>query len=208
MNYADEKILVQYSGGKDSSACLIKLVEEKAYVEAVHFTHKYAYSVPTEEAKRICSEFEVKLHVIDISAQISELLLNDFKGRPCRACKGIMDKITVEMAQKFDFNYICVGDTASDKTLVERIKQNGDRELSISKYFNKNVPLPDDIFILRPLIKYSNDAVFSFLKQRSVCIKRVNDTGDKYFEYSREGCPLQFKDYGVCYTRQLMHSYT
>lgn len=206
MNYVDKKILVQYSGGKDSTACLIKLVEEKAYVEAIHFTHKYAYSVPTEEAKRICSEFEVKLHIIDISAQISELLLNDFKGRPCRACKGIMDKITVKMAQKFDFNYICVGDTASDKTLMERIKQNGDRELSISKYFNKNVPLPDDIFVLRPFIKYSNDAIFSFLKKRSVCIKRVNDTGDKYFEYSREGCPLQFKDYGVCYTKQLMQS--
>ena len=77
MNYVDKKILVQYSGGKDSTACLIKLVEEKAYVEAIHFTHKYAYSVPTEEAKRICSEFEVKLHIIDISAQISELLLND-----------------------------------------------------------------------------------------------------------------------------------
>ncbi len=43
------------------------------------------------------------------------------------------------------------------------------------------------------------------MKKRSVCIKRVNDTGDKYFEYSREGCPLQFKDYGVCYTKQLMH---
>ena len=35
-----KRILVQYSGGKDSTACMIKLLEEEAYVEAVHFVHK------------------------------------------------------------------------------------------------------------------------------------------------------------------------
>ena len=52
----EKKILVQYSGGKDSTACLIKLVEDGAYVEAVHFIHQYGYSLPTEEAKRICDD--------------------------------------------------------------------------------------------------------------------------------------------------------
>ena len=204
MNYANTKILLQYSGGKDSTACLIKLADEKAYVEAIHFTHKYSYTLPTEEAERLCRKFQIKLHIIDISEQLEKLFSNNFTERPCRFCKGIMDRLTVEWACSNNFDYICVGDTASDRTLIERIKENGDTDIHISKYFNKNVVLPDNIMILRPFIEYDNEAVFRFLEKHAISVRRNNDTGDKYFEYSREGCPLQFKDYGVCYTDTLM----
>lgn len=200
----DKKVLVQYSGGKDSTACLIKLLEDGVYVEAVHFTHEYAYELPTKEAKRICDEKKVKLHLIDVTEQIKDLFLNNFAQRPCRFCKGIMDSITVKIALQYGFEYICVGDTASDKTLVERIKETGEEDIMISRYFNKAVDLPENIRIVRPFIYYDNDDVFEYLNNHSVYVKRNNDTGDKYFEYSREGCPLQFKDYGVCYTQELM----
>ena len=200
----EKKILVQYSGGKDSTACLIKLVEDGAYVEAVHFIHQYGYSLPTEEAKRICDDYDVKLHIIDVTKELKELFLNDFEKRPCRFCKGIMDKKTVELAVKGGFDYICVGDTASDRTLVNRIKEVQTDNLILSRYFNKAVELPQNIMIIRPLIEFDNEAVFRYLDEHSVHIRRNNDTGDKYFEYSREGCPLQFKDYGVCYSEALM----
>lgn len=204
MTLERKRILVQYSGGKDSTACIIKLLEEGAYVEAVHFTHKYAYDLPTIEAKRICNEYEVKIHIIDVTEQIEDLFLSGFDQRPCRYCKGTMDSITVELAVQNNFEYICVGDTASDTALVERLKVYDRANLVINRYFNKAVELPENISIIRPLITYDNDEVFTFLHKHLVEIKRNNDTGDKYFEYSREGCPLQFKDYGVRYSKELM----
>lgn len=200
----EKKILVQYSGGKDSTACLIKLIEDGAYVEAVHFTHQYGYTLPIEEAKRICTDYGVKLYIIDVTNELKKLFLNDFEKRPCRFCKGVMDKKTVELAVTGGFDYICVGDTSSDRTLVDRIKEVQTDNLILSSYFNKEVELPQNIMIIRPLIEFDNEDVFSYLDEHSVHVRRNNDTGDKYFEYSREGCPLQFKDYGVCYSEQLM----
>lgn len=82
MTLEGKRILVQYSGGKDSTACIIKLLEEGAYIEAVHFVHKYGYDLPTIEAKRICCEHEVKIHIIDVTEQIEELFLSEFDQRP------------------------------------------------------------------------------------------------------------------------------
>lgn len=186
--------------------CLVKLKEEGYDIEAIHFIHAYSYCIPTEESMRICKLFNVKLHIIDITNEIEKIFLDNFSQRPCRYCKGIMDKKTVEFAVENNFYYICVGDTASDSTLVSRVKEKNDSDLMISKYFNKNVELPDNIYIFRPLINYTNAEIFKYLREHGVSLRRNNDTGDKYFEYSREGCPLQFKDYGVPYSRELMLS--
>lgn len=204
MTLKGKRILIQYSGGKDSTACIIKMLEEGAYVEAVHFVHKYGYDLPTAEAKRICCEYNVKIHIIDVTEQIEELFLSGFDKRPCRYCKGLMDSITAEFAVKHNFEYICVGDTASDTALVERLNDYDRNNLTVNRYFNKAVKLPEGISVIRPLITYDNNAVFEYLHKHSVEVRRNNDTGDKYFEYSREGCPLQFKDYGVPYSGHLM----
>jgi len=202
---SNNKILLQYSGGKDSTACLLKLISDKSDVEVIHFTHKYAYSIPTNEVLRLCKEFNIVAHVIDITLEIESKLTNTIKDRPCRYCKSIMDQITVDFAVRNRFNYICVGDTGSDTTLVQRIKNNGDEDLILSKYFNKNVNLPPNIYIYRPLIYDNNKKVLEFIESEGVTLTRVGDTGDRYFEYSREGCPLQFKDFGEIYTKSLMN---
>ena len=198
------KIIVQYSGGKDSTACLVKLSQEKYDVEAIHFKHSFAYALPTEEAKRICTQLNIPLIIIDITIEIEEAFLNNYKGRPCRICKSIMDRKTVEYAISNGINEIAVGDTGSDTTLVNRLKALEKSGVQPSKYFNASVSLPDNISIVRPLLSYNNDDVFLYLKKQGVTVRRNNDTGDKYFEYSREGCPLQFKDFGVPYTKSLM----
>ena len=198
------KIVVQYSGGKDSTACLVKLVREGYGVEAIHFKHDFAYSLPTEEAMRICNQINIPLTIIDITSEIESAFLNNYKGRPCRLCKAIMDGKTVEYAVSNGINQIAVGDTASDTTLVNRLKVIEKNGGQFNKYFNAAVSLPDDIHIIRPLINYSNDDVFSYLEKNGLTVKRNNDTGDRYFEYSREGCPLQFKDFGIAYTKLLM----
>jgi len=204
LSITSSKVLIQLSGGKDSVACLVKLCEHKIKCEAIHFIHNFSYELPTNEAKRICRQLNVKLHIIDINEKIKDLFLNDFRLRPCRYCKGIMDRITVDFASKNGFDYICVGDTLDDTMLINRLHEMKEKNLFVAKYFNKAVELPEKLFILRPLIAMKSHDIYEYLAKNEIFVQRVGDTGDKYFEYSREGCPLQFKDFGVPYTNELM----
>ena len=204
INFQKDRILLQLSGGKDSVACLVLLKDEGADVEAIHFVHSFCYDLPTQMCKKVCTDLNVNLHIIDISQELESLFLNNFYDRPCRSCKSIMDQKTVDFAQLRGFNTICVGDTADDSMLIQRAVAIDGSISATSRYFNSKVVLPQDVVIYRPLIAKSSSYAISLVKSRFPDFKRVNDTGDKYFEYSREGCPLQFKDLGVCYTKELM----
>lgn len=198
------KILLQLSGGKDSVACLINLIEQSFDVEAIHFVHEYSYDIPTSMSKMVCEKYNVQLHIININKEIESLFLNDFKNRPCRYCKSIMDRITIDFAKEHHFGSICVGDTADDTMLVNRIRKVDGGVYKESRYFNAHVDLPDDMIIYRPLIDKDSSYTLNLVYSKFPGFVRLNDTGDKYFEYSREGCPLQFKDLGASYTKELM----
>lgn len=198
-------VLVQLSGGKDSIAALHILLQHGISCKAIHFTHKWCYHIPTREAERICREFGVEIEMQDITDKISDVFLNGFSGRPCRVCKGIMDQITVEYAEGINASYICTGDSKSDRNLFRRlINVNRIEDMYINRYFNASFKLPANLRILRPLAEMDNEDVLNYLSSNSIKVRRVGDTGDKYYEYSREGCPLQFKDYGAEYTAELM----
>lgn len=199
-----KKVLVQLSGGKDSMTCLVLLKKMGVELDAIHFIHAYNYSLPTEMAKNICNELGVPLHVKNVTDELSALLLADFKGRPCRYCKAIMDQITVNFAMENGISVICIGDTGDDTTLINRLIDIEGEIRPLSKYINKSVSLPDDITVIRPLLNYHGDEIIEFVQSTIPDFKRVHDTGDKYFEYSREGCPLQFKDLGAVYTEDVM----
>lgn len=204
----NKKVLLQLSGGKDSVACLMLLKENNIDFEAIHFAHKWCYDIPTQVAQKICDEQNIKLNIVDVSENVKEVFLDNYKERPCRNCKSVMDRITVEYAEDNGFNYICVGDSKSDTMLINRLIEDisveNEDDLYINRYFNAKVNLPQSISIIRPLVNMKNEDIFAYLKTKNVEVKRVNDTGDKYFEYSREGCPLQFKDFGEAYTEELM----
>ena len=78
----NKKVLLQFSGGKDSACCLVLLKNAGIDVECIHFTHRWGYELPTEEAKRLCSDFNVKLTLLDVSEDLEKLLLSHFNGRP------------------------------------------------------------------------------------------------------------------------------
>lgn len=203
----DSKVLLQLSGGKDSIACMILLKEHDVRFEAIHFIHNYGYSLPTSMAKKACDALGVKLNVVDISSEIEDVFLkNRFTGRPCRYCKGIMDRITVNFALTNVYSFICVGDTKDDKTLINRLIKCEGSANHISHYFNLSVFLPNEVSIYRPLLEYDSEDTIRLVISRFPWFKRINDTGDKYFEYSREGCPLQFKDLGAEYSKDLMQN--
>ena len=201
-----DKVLIQLSGGKDSVACLCFLKNKNVDVEAVHFIHDFGYSLPTEMAKKVCGILKVKLHLIDITEKIKSLFLSEFNQRPCRYCKSIMDNATVELAVRLNCRYICVGDTRDDTMLLNRISNPDGSIPYFSNYFNQRVELPNDIEVFRPLIEIEGSTILRYVENIFPFFKRVNDTGDKYFEYSREGCPLQFKDLGVNYTEEMMRN--
>lgn len=200
----DGKVILQLSGGKDSIACLILLHQNNINVECIHFVHSYSYELPTKMAIEICDRLGVNLHIVDITDKLTTLFLNNFNMRPCRYCKAILDTETISYAHDLSCNYICVGDSGDDTMLVNRLKRlEGDASF-FSRYLNANVDLPEDLSIIRPLLKSDGTETLRFVKQYFPEFSRVNDTGDKYFEYSREGCPLQFKDLGAFYTKSLM----
>ena len=198
------KVLVQLSGGKDSVACLCFLKDHNVPLEAIHFVHDYGYPLPSKMAKLVCEALGVKLHIVDITAKIKSLFLANFNQRPCRFCKSIMDSETVALAISLECNYICVGDTKDDTMLLNRIKNKNGLKPYFSRYFNQAVELPNNISVFRPFLEIGGSTALSYVKSRFPFFQRVNDTGDKYFEYSREGCPLQFKDLGVNYSESLM----
>ena len=201
----NDHVLVQLSGGKDSIAALCKLLEHNISCQAIHFTHKWCYQIPTREAERICREFGVELEIQDVTDEISKVFLNGFRGRPCRVCKGVMDRKTAAYAEKINASCICTGDSRSDRTLFRRLTNvNSIEDMYINRYFNASFELPANLRVFRPLAEMDNEDVLNYLFANGIKVRRVGDTGDKYFEYSREGCPLQFKDYGAEYTAELM----
>lgn len=200
-NIKREKVLIMLSGGKDSAACLHLLNSHEINVTAIHFQHKWGYSIVTNEAKRICGEYNIPLTVYDYSKEFKNSIKGFKGGRPCLLCKEKMYEITLAFALKNNIRYICIGDNANDTSTIARIQKhiskNKNETIILNSFLDSKIVLPKSIKIIRPIINLSSDEVFQYLKKNNIDITRVGDTGDKYFEYSREGCPIQFHDPGV-----------
>lgn len=197
---AGEKVLVMLSGGKDSALCLKTLKDAKAKVESIHFRHKWCWGLAESEATRIANSFDSPITIVDYTDEFKRRTIGFRDGRPCKICKPGMYKLTIDHAKAHGFRYICVGDNASD-TIVDRIRVSApDQEtLYITSYLDcisEGVLVPEDIKILRPLIHTSAAEVEEWVRISGIEIKRVHETGDKYLEYWREGCPIQYNEPG------------
>lgn len=197
----NNNVLLMLSGGKDSSACLHKLVYNNISVIAIHFTHKWNHIISTNEARRLCKEMNVELIEIDITEEFLNAVKGYRGGRPCLLCKPKMyDKVLEEIKGKY--GWICIGDNADDRTTIVRIndyiKNKTNESLYCNTYFGneRGIILPKKVNVLRPLLDLNSAQVEEYLMLNKIEIKKNNSTGDKYFEYSREGCPIQFHDPG------------
>jgi 7-cyano-7-deazaguanine synthase len=63
----NEKALVVFSGGQDSTTCLIWAKREFKEVEAVTFNYGQRHLEELKCAKDICEEFNVRHHILDMS---------------------------------------------------------------------------------------------------------------------------------------------
>lgn len=208
---SNPKVLAMLSGGKDSVTSIIMLKKAEIDVDAIHFVHKWNSEIPTVEAKRICKEYEIPLTVKDFTDEFCNGVNGFRAGRPCLLCKKQMYKVLLEYLKDKQYGWLCIGDNADDRTTIARIKQYIANEstagdtLVCSGYFGSEmgIKLPKGMKVIRPLIDISADEAERILEEEGICLKRIGSTGDKYFEYHREGCPIQFADIGVELTPNL-----
>lgn len=195
------KVLIMLSGGKDSCACLHMLKKHNMDITAIHFVHQWGYQIVTDEAKRICKEHEVPLVIYDYSKELLEALKGFKGGRPCILCKEKMYEVTLRVAVEKKIDYICIGDNANDTTTIARISKWIDCKLNetlfLNTFLDSDISLSTGVKVIRPIIDMTSEEVLQYLEKNNIKIQRVGDTGDKYFEYSREGCPIQFHDPGT-----------
>lgn len=209
-NSYNPKVLLMLSGGKDSIAAMIKMVEFGIDVDAIHFWHEWSECIPFEEAKRLCEEYSVKLIKYNFSDAFKEAVNGYKNGRPCLLCKRRMYECLEAHLKDNDYGWLAIGDTASDETTIARMKKFdnpfGNTQLECSDYFGSEMgcKLPKGMHVLRPLIRLKSTMVEEYLDTKGLSIKRIQSTGDKYFEYHREGCPIQFADVGACIDEKLM----
>lgn len=205
-----QKVLVMLSGGEDSALSLILLKKNNIESEAIHFRHRWMWRLSTKQAKEISKKFKIKLHIFDITKDFFQRFNGFTEGRPCRKCKPIMYKQTINFALQNNFNWICVGDNKYD-TVVQRIreyeKKRGNQNLFITKYLDcivEGIEIPTSIQVLRPIIDMTPEEVAAALKKYGIKIEKNFETGDKYFEYWREGCPIQYNEAGTPLNRERM----
>ncbi len=207
---SDERVLVMLSGGEDSALCLMLLKKNNINFEAIHFYHKWMWRLSTSQARKIAKENEVKLHIFDITKDFFNKFNNFLGGRPCRQCKPIMYQKVIDFALKNGFNWICVGDNKYD-TVVQRIREyenkRDNKDLIVTRYLdciNEGVKIPSQIQILRPIIEMTPGEIAMTLGEYGVKIEKNFETGDKYFKYWREGCPIQYNEAKSPLTRKRM----
>lgn len=63
----NNKALVIFSGGQDSTTCLFEALQNYKEVEAITFAYGQKHTIEIEQSKVICKKYNVKQTVIDIS---------------------------------------------------------------------------------------------------------------------------------------------
>ncbi|AJC72232.1 MAG: 7-cyano-7-deazaguanine synthase [Thermococcus sp.] len=181
---AEKKILVLFSGGKDSSLVLYLLKKAGLNVSALTFFHRWSWRETLSWAMKFTKSLGVEHYLVDIT----EGLLREAVGRKgpvCIHCKKVMLWNAKWFALNNGFEVLAKGDNANDKIIGALLDQcEGDIRLcGIPR-----IGLP----ILRPLIKYTAEEVERLADEAGIKPYRMYEHARR--RQWREGCPLQYID--------------
>ncbi len=190
----ERKILLLFSGGKDSSLALYLLKEAGLDVSALTFFHRWSW----RETLRWAMGFTKKLGVKHFLVDITDGLLREAverKGPVCINCKKVMLWNARWFALNNDFDVLAKGDNANDKIIGALLDQcRGD--IRLCEIPRIGVP------ILRPLINYTAEEVEKLAEEAGIRPYRMYEHARR--RQWREGCPLQYIDKEEIVTPELM----
>ena len=114
--------LALFSGGLDSQLAICVLREQDIYVEAVVFKSPF---FKIESARKAAEALQVKLHVVDFTADILGLVDNPPHGfggnlNPCIDCHALMIKRAGEMMREMNFDFIATGEVLNQRPMSQR----------------------------------------------------------------------------------------
>lgn len=201
------KAIAMVSGGEDSALALRLALDAGVDVlRAIHFYHRWSWDIPRMEARRISRELGVDLLEIDITEELLRRVLGS-RGKPCKICKKIMKQITVRIARELRAEIIITGESAMDRisgVVLQYIRERGlgydEMELTpVPKWIGES-----GILVLRPLIRLTDEDASRLARKLGIVVRRVGEVGDRPKLGWREGCPLQYIEYGVEVSEDLL----
>lgn len=107
----NDKVLVLFSGGQDSTVCLLMAINSygKDNVEAISYIYNQEYRKDIECSKKICSLLDIKQHIFDIGVIRTLAETSDFEGRNL-----LLTSLAAIYANTHNFNKIVIGIAAED----------------------------------------------------------------------------------------------
>lgn len=155
------KYIVSFSGGKDSSAMLMKLIQNKEQIDEVvccwsdvlYEEDYFNIDLAQEKCKELGIQFTILKH------SFKDLLFNKYKKFPIFCCRWCTQKLKTEpirnyLKEKYGNDYICyVGFTIDE---IERTKQGVNKK-------NKCFPLIDKYKMTdKDCLEFARDNGFIF----------------------------------------------
>ncbi len=187
-----KNIAVAISGGIDSTASLLKLLDEGHNVIGLTMILTDSYkNNDSEKAKTICTEYGIKHYYIDLSKVFREKIIKYFINEylsartpnPCLICNPIIKfGILREYAKKLGYPYIATGHYArlininNDTYIRKGIDTKKDQSYFISRINPKD--LNNIIF---PLGEFTKEQVKLFLQNKGIDIVNQKESQEICF---------------------------
>ena len=190
----EKRILLLFSGGKDSSLALYLFKEAGLNVSALTFFHRWSWREPLNWAMNFTRKLGVEHFLVDITDGLIREAVGR-KGPVCINCKKVMLWNAKWFAINNDFDVLAKGDNANDKIIGALLDQcEGDIRLCEIP----RIGMPT----LRPLIKYTAEEVEALAEEAGIRPYRMYEHARR--RQWREGCPLQYIDREEVVTPELM----